>query len=44
MHTAALGLIAMEERAASLGGRLQVYSALGAGTTVRLECPLVPGH
>jgi PAS domain S-box-containing protein len=44
MHTSALGLIAMEERAASLGGRLQVHSALGAGTTVRLECPLVPGH
>jgi PAS domain S-box-containing protein len=44
MHTAALGLIAMEERAASLGGRLHVRSALGAGTTVRLECPLVPGH
>jgi signal transduction histidine kinase len=34
-----LGLTSMEERAAELGGRLQISSAPGAGTTVRLELP-----
>jgi len=37
---AALGLVAMEERAAAIGGSLQVQSRPGAGTTVRLECPI----
>ncbi len=32
-----LGLTSMEERARDLGGRLQVVSAPGSGTTVRLE-------
>lgn len=32
-----LGLTSMEERAQRLGGRLQIRSARGAGTTVRLE-------
>ncbi|MGA2925207.1 MAG: GAF domain-containing sensor histidine kinase [Solirubrobacteraceae bacterium] len=32
-----LGLTSMEERAHELGGRLQIRSAPGAGTTVRLE-------
>jgi signal transduction histidine kinase len=32
-----LGLTSMEERAAALGGRLEIRSAPGAGTTVRLE-------
>ena len=32
-----LGLTSMEERAERLGGRLQISSAPGAGTTVRLE-------
>jgi signal transduction histidine kinase len=32
-----LGLTSMEERAQRLGGRLEVRSAEGAGTTVRLE-------
>jgi signal transduction histidine kinase len=32
-----LGLTSMEERAARLGGRLEIRSAPGAGTTVRLE-------
>ncbi len=36
-----LGLTSMEERARELGGRLEIRSAPGAGTTVRLE---VPGH
>jgi PAS domain S-box-containing protein len=40
LHAAALGLVAMEERAAALGGTLRVHSAPGAGTTVRLQCPL----
>ncbi len=34
-----LGLLAIEERALALGGRLTVSSRPGAGTTVRLECP-----
>ncbi len=34
-----LGLTSMEERARELGGRLQIHSAPGAGTTVRLEVP-----
>ncbi len=32
-----LGLTSMEERARSIGGRLELRSAPGAGTTVRLE-------
>jgi signal transduction histidine kinase len=32
-----LGLTSMEERAESIGGRLEIRSAPGAGTTVRLE-------
>lgn len=35
-----LGLIAMRERAALLGGRLEVRSTPGAGTTVELTMPL----
>lgn len=35
-----LGLFGMRERAASLGGRLSVNSAPGAGTLVRAELPL----
>ena len=38
--TEALGLAGMEERALALGGRLELRSALGQGTTVHLECPL----
>jgi signal transduction histidine kinase len=34
-----LGLTSMEERARRLGGRLEIRSAAGAGTTVRLEVP-----
>jgi signal transduction histidine kinase len=34
-----LGLTSMEERAARLGARLEIRSAPGAGTTVRLEVP-----
>jgi signal transduction histidine kinase len=34
-----LGLTSMEERAARLGGRLEIVSRPGAGTTVRLEVP-----
>jgi signal transduction histidine kinase len=32
-----LGLTSMEERAARVGGTLEIRSAPGAGTTVRLE-------
>lgn len=34
-----LGLTSMEERARALGGRLEIESTPGAGTTVRLEVP-----
>jgi signal transduction histidine kinase len=34
-----LGLTSMEERARELGGRLEILSSPGAGTTVRLEVP-----
>jgi signal transduction histidine kinase len=34
-----LGLTSMEERARELGGRLEIRSSPGAGTTVRLEVP-----
>ncbi|MCC6767026.1 MAG: PAS domain S-box protein [Deltaproteobacteria bacterium] len=37
---AALGLASMEERALALGGRLDVRSEPGAGTTVTLRSPL----
>ncbi|MEB2285439.1 MAG: PAS domain-containing sensor histidine kinase [Myxococcales bacterium] len=40
LPAAAVGLVAMEERAAAIGGRLRIRSAPGNGTTVRLECPL----
>ena len=35
-----LGLTSMEERAQRLGGTLEIRSAAGAGTTVRLEVPV----
>ena len=36
-----LGLVGMEERALALGGRIQLRSAPGEGTAVRLVCPIV---
>ena len=36
----AVGLVSMEERALALGGLLEVHSAPGEGTSVRLHCPL----
>jgi two-component system, NarL family, sensor histidine kinase UhpB len=39
-HHAALGLVSMQERALALGGRLEVRSTPGAGTIIRLVCPL----
>jgi len=38
------GLTGIQERAAQLGGRLQVTSAQGQGTTLRVELPLVDIH
>ncbi len=35
-----LGLIGMEERALALGGHLVLGSTPGAGTSVRLDCPI----
>jgi signal transduction histidine kinase len=37
LRAAHLGLTSMEERAQRVGARLEVRSAPGAGTTVRLE-------
>jgi signal transduction histidine kinase len=37
MRSRQLGLTSMEERARELGGRIEIRSAPGAGTTVRLE-------
>src|SRR5262249_21624779 len=34
-----LGIASMRERARAVGGRLEVTSPAGAGTTVRLEVP-----
>jgi len=39
-RTDSLGLASMEERALSLGGRLEIASTPGRGSCVRLECPL----
>ncbi len=38
----ALGLASMEERALALGGRLEIRSVAGTGTTVTLSCPITP--
>jgi signal transduction histidine kinase len=35
------GLVGMKERIALAGGKLEITSSLGAGTTVRAEVPLV---
>jgi signal transduction histidine kinase len=40
VRSSRLGLGSMEERARRLGGRLEIRSAAGEGTTVRLEAPL----
>lgn len=37
-----LGLLGMRERASALGGSLEVESALGRGTTVKVSLPLGP--
>jgi two-component system sensor histidine kinase UhpB len=39
-----LGLSGMRERALLVGGRLEIDSRPGKGTTVRLEVPLAPGE
>lgn len=41
---ATAGLRGMQERAALLGGQLTIESALGQGTQVTVELPIVPGR
>jgi signal transduction histidine kinase len=38
-----LGLVSMEERAHALGGNVDIVSRVGAGTTIRVRVPAVPG-
>ena len=39
------GLVRLKDRAEALGGRLQLLSLPGAGTTLEIELPLEPrGH
>ena len=40
-HPGHMGLSTMAERAASLGGNLEVRSALGAGTVIRVDVPIL---
>jgi signal transduction histidine kinase len=42
-HGEGLGLMGMKERAALLGGRLELVSTPGAGTTVRAVIPVITG-
>jgi PAS domain S-box-containing protein len=37
-HAGTIGLLSMEERARAIGGRLEIRSAVGRGTTVTLTC------
>lgn len=39
-----LGLVGASERAESIGGRLQIESAPGQGTVIRVTVPLFPGQ
>lgn len=39
-----MGLLGMRERASLVGGRLEIESGPGRGTTVRLTCPLTVGE
>ncbi len=39
-----IGLIGMRERAALIGGTLQVESAAGKGTTIYLRYPITEPH
>ncbi|MCB1955734.1 MAG: CHASE3 domain-containing protein [Rhodocyclaceae bacterium] len=43
VRAGALGLVGMRERAAIIGARMQVASAPGEGTTVRIQLPIEPG-
>ena len=42
VRDSALGLVGMRERVSLLGGRLDVQSAVGRGTTIMAELPLEP--
>ena len=39
-----LGLLGIEERAAHLGGKCQIHSKLGSGTTLAIELPFRAGQ
>lgn len=44
LQTAHFGLLAMQERAAALGGQLHIASQPGAGCHIQFELPLQPDH
>ena len=44
VRESALGLVGMRERVGLLGGRLDVQSAAGRGTTIMAELPLAPAR
>jgi two-component system sensor histidine kinase UhpB len=44
IYSGRLGLLGMRERSEMLGGRLEIDSAPGAGTTVLMEAPYDSSH
>jgi signal transduction histidine kinase len=43
VHTKGLGLLGIEERVTRLGGRFEVHSRPGSGTTLAIDLPLARG-
>jgi signal transduction histidine kinase len=42
--TGGTGLVGLKDRAEALGGRIDLHSPRGGGTTLRVELPLPPGE
>jgi len=43
-HGASMGLLGMQERAALVGGTIEIASAPAQGTAIRVRLPLAPIH